>query len=176
MRMIGGLVMAVLLSGGFLTRHAGSAGGRGDGEQSRRVAAAPADVMAVIRASLPDEGFILVSRADDGDRYRAVVTSHEFAADEETERMARLGDLIMTARVDEDELEVRTSFTQVPTAAGYRIVVVPQADGKSSVVTLTPRIERGSGAEAERIARNLGTVMDRHAGETLDRLAAAVRS
>jgi hypothetical protein len=176
MRLIGAFVMAVLLFGGFLTRNAGSAGGGAEGERSRRIEAAPADVMAVVRASLPGEGFTLVSRADDGDRYRMVVTSHEFAADEETERMARLGDLIMTARVDEDELEVRTSFTQVSTTAGYRILVTPEGDGKSSRVTLTPRIEQGSGPEAERLARNLRTLLDRHARETLDRLATAVRS
>lgn len=175
MKHVGALVMAVLLFGGFLTRNSGGASPSA-GEQSRRVDAAPAAVMAVIRDSLSAEGFEVVSRASDGDRYRQVVTSHQFAADPETERMARLGDLIMTAHVDEDEARIETRFTQLSTVAGYRIAVAPTGDGKGSVATLTPHLEQGSGREAERLARNLRGVMDRHGREILSRLAAAARS
>ena len=169
-------VLSLVQLCGILTRNGGSSSTTDSDDSSaisHNYAAAPANVLDALRASLAADGFDLVSRSDSGDYYRQVVPAHAMAQDEETEHLARFGDMILTARVHMDGAEVRTGFAQLSVAASYRIAVAPGADGKGSVVTMTPELEQGSDHEGRRIAARLRTSLDRHAGIMLDRIVGA---
>ena len=179
MRLIGGFFFALLVLGGFLTRPGGGLASAertpaDGGRHSTEVAAAPRDVMAAVRDSLVSDGLDLVSRADDGDRLRAVVPSTALAQDPEMAALARYGDMIITARVGASEAEVTTAFAMIGTEAHYRITAVPGGDRRTSTVTMEASVEEGEGRDSRRVARGLRTVIDRSGRELLDSVTAAV--
>ncbi len=179
MRMIFAFFIALLLAGGFLAR-GGSAGGSAsasDGEISRQVDAAPAEVVEGIRATLRADGLTLVSRADDGDRFRQVVPHYEIAREPKLAPIARHGDLILTAHVFVDGARIRAGFASTRVAANYRIAIAPDADGDGSRVTMTTEVEGAEGATGEeaQIAANLNRIIGTHGREMLGAFLASAR-
>ena len=180
MRLVGAFFFSLLLLGGFLTRPGGgltSAEGASDrGRHSATVAASPREVMAAVRESLVADGLDIVSRADDGDRLRAVVPSTVLARDPEMTALSRYGDMIITARVGPSEAEVTTGFAMIGTRAHYRITAASAGDAKASTVTMEASVEEGSGRDSRRVARGLRTVIDRSGRELLDHVIAVAGS
>lgn len=178
MRLVFAFVMSLLLFGGFLASGGSAGKSESGGGVSRNVDATPAQVIDGIRTSLPADGLALVSRADDGDRFRQVVPHYEMARDPKLAPIARHGDLILTAHVFPEGAHIRAGFATTQVAANYRIAVAPDPDGRGSLVTMTTEVEGAEGAEGEeaRIAANLSRIIDGHGREMLSTFLARARA
>jgi hypothetical protein len=126
-------------------------------------------VVEAIKASLLLDGLQLVSRADNGDHFRQVVPNYEMARDPKLARIARLGDMILTARVNNEGAAIHAGFTGTPVGADYRLDVAPGPDGRGSLVTIVAEVAGDDSAEGEQaeLARNLRRVIREHARQIL---------
>jgi hypothetical protein len=172
MRIFFAFVMAMLLFGGFLARPGGAASSRSDGHSSRHIRAPRADVVDALRAMMRQDGMELVSRADDGDRYRAVIPAARLNADPKFSGAGSVvGDVVITARVHPGGAVIDTGFSANDTSARFEVAVTAGEGGQGSDIAVTGTVEEGHGPVAHRLAESMRRLLDSEAGTLLDTIA-----